>query len=303
MIRINLLQSRTAVVKRSRAIPVKPILSLLFFAAVMTGGFLLYQVLSVQKNAPVEHRKTTAAFKSEETPFDVVEDIVDDIHGGRFKVKSLNRLSSPAHLSPNEKKMYERLFVKAAFDAFNTTIQTGMGFNTITLDNEGNFFVYGVSQTLEAGNAFRDELVKQDCILKVDELSFKKGWGEAKTHFAMKGFLNYNILERFYESDAVSKVEEIKESAENVLYGMRKCGEDLGVRFVKPAEWGDSEPFGNAKKHTLRMQTESTYSGLMKWVNTLYERNMQIGFSRISLTSIGQGKILSAAECYVYARN
>jgi hypothetical protein len=303
VIRINLLQSRLSEVKRTRVIPVKPILSLLLLAAVMTGGFLLYQTLSVEKSAPVEHRKTTAAFKSEETPFDVVEDIVDDIHGGRFKVKTLNRLSSPAHLSPNEKKMYERLFIKAAFDAFNTTIQTGMGFNTITLDNEGNFFVYGVAQDVEAGNTFREALEKQDCILKVDELSFKKGWGESKTHFAMKGFLNYNILERFYESDAVSKVEEIKESAENVLFEMRKSGDALGIRWVKPAEWGESEPFGVAKKHTVRIQAEATYSGLMKWITAMYERNLQIGFSRMNLTSIGQGKVLSALECYVYAKN
>ena len=106
MIKINLLKSREIRPRRSRALPLKPILALLVFAVVMTCGYFAYQTLSTQQAPPLEHKKKTAVFKSEETPFDVVEDIVDDIHGGRFKVKNLNRLSSPAHLSPTEKKLY-----------------------------------------------------------------------------------------------------------------------------------------------------------------------------------------------------
>ena len=304
MIRINLLQSN-AVRKapRHRAIPIKPLIGLVLFAIVMTSGFFIYQALSVPKDTTIEHKKKVPVFKSEETPFDVVEDIVDDIHGGRFKVKELNRLSSPVHLSPNEKKLYERLFVKNAFDAFNTTIQADMGFNTITIDNEGNFFVYGMTQTLDACNAFREELEKQDCILKVDDLSFKKSFNENKTHFAMKGFLNYNILESFYEVDGTEKDEVLKESPDNVMADLRKMGEARGIRFVKKPEWMAKEDYGAAKKHRVGLQIESTYSGLMKWINEVYEKDCQIGFSRISLTSIGQQKILSSIECFIYARN
>lgn len=303
MIQINLLKERYAKPRRSISIPVKPILALLALATVMTGGFYVYRMVSVQQVTPLVHKKKSAVFRSEETPFDVVEDVVDDIHGGRFKVKDLNRLSSPSHLSPNEKKLYERFFVKAAFDAFNTTIQEGMGFNTITLDNEGNFFVYGVTKGVEAGNAFRDALQKEDCILKADDLSFKQGWGDSKPHFALKGFLNYNILERFYDLEAAEKEETLKESPENVFYEMRKLGEARGIRFVKAGEWGQAEPFGIGRKHIVRFQLESTYGSLMKWIGELYDRNLQIGFSRVSLTSIGQQKILSAIECYVYAKN
>jgi hypothetical protein len=298
VIRINLLRSRTAEAKRARVLPVRPVLSILTLIVVIAAGFFLYQALSIRKSASAEHLK-----KIESVPFDAAEDIVDDIRGGRFKEKNPNRVRSLSPLSSDEKTRYERLFVKTVFDAFNASIQPGIGFNIIALDNEGNFFVVGVTQRIEDGNAFREELEKQDCILNAGELSFKKGRGESKTRFAMKGFLNYHILDRFYEPVRVNQNDDLKESRENVLSDIQELSNAYGLRFVKPAEWSESESFGTAAKHTVRLQIESTYGGLMKWINAMAERKLQIGFSRISLTTIGQGKILSAVECYVYAQN
>jgi hypothetical protein len=308
MIRINLLRSRSMPRRRrlpgiTVRLPYTKILIVLVLLSVGYGGWTLYCFLKTDKHTVILTQKRVVTIKEDTTPFDVVEDIVDDIHGGRFKIKVLNRLSSPAHLSVNEKKLYERFFVKNAFDVFNAAIRPGMGFNTITLDNLGNFFVYGVTPSETSAREFQSDLKKADNILEADKLDFRKKFFDAKISFALKGFLNYNILERFYEDDSWKREETFTETKENVLYNMTQIGKSFGVQLTRPADWGNFDTWGTAKKHTLLLQLTATYPGFMKWVSALYERNFQIGYSKVNLTSIGGQKILIAVECYVYAKN
>ncbi|MFH0919243.1 MAG: hypothetical protein V1913_02685 [Fibrobacterota bacterium] len=308
MIRINLLSPRS--LSRRKRLPVVsfhlPVKKILLLLVLLTAGYAAWTVtryVRSQKPAVImaPHREVTV--KETTTPFDVVEDIVEDIHGGRFKVRMLNRLSSPAHLSVNEKKLYERFFIKNTFDLFNASVRSGMGFNTITLDNIGNFFIYGTTPSETEAREFQSELKRADGILQADELDFKKKFMEAKTSFALKGFLNYNILEQFYDDDSWKREESYRESKEAVLYDMTQLGKAYGLQFTRAAEWGSFDVYGVARRHTVRLQLTATYAGFMKWLSALYERNFQIGYSKVNLTSIGGQKILIAIECYVYAKN
>jgi len=307
MIRINLLRGRATGGYRlpevSFTLPYKKIFVVLLVAIAGYGGWTLFRLFGGHKPVIIQTQKRVVTLKEDTTPFDVVEDIVDDIHGGRFKIRVLNRLSSPAHLSVNEKKLYERFFIKNVFDVFNTAVRPGMGFNTITLDNLGNYFIYGVTPTETEAREFQTSLKKADAILEAEKLEFRKKFFETKTSFALKGFLNYNILERLYEDDSWKRDEVFKESKESVLYDMTQVGRSCGLQLTRPAEWGGFDVYGSAKKHTLWLQATATYPGLMKWVAALYERNFQIGYSKVNLTSIGGQKILVAVECFVYANH
>ncbi|OGJ90932.1 MAG: hypothetical protein A2268_09840 [Candidatus Raymondbacteria bacterium RifOxyA12_full_50_37] len=302
MIKINLLHTKVHD-RRKRRFPIKVFLALALFIA---AGYALFQanhIYSEKKGMKVVKRQRIVNLKRDCTPFDVVEETVDDIHGGRFKVKNLNRLSSPAHLSVNEKKLYERLYVNTVFDALNSAIKPGMGFNTISIDNYGNLFVYGITKTREEAEAFRADLEKQECILNVEELQFKDVFREDRLLFALKGFLSYNVIEKYYEDDTWEKKEVISASKKTVLENVIVVGQGEGVSRFRNIEWGDFEEYGTDKKHTVRFQIESAYPALMGFIKHLYRVNYQVGYSQINLTSVGNQKILAAIEMYIYSKN
>lgn len=303
MISIDLLRRTRKGAGGAAALPwKKAVLSLVLLS---TAGllFLFRDSFAPAPGVKLVRVKQITPLKREVTPFDVVEDIVDDIQGGRFKVKSLNRLSSPVHLSPNEKKVYERFYIKLAFDVLNACIRPGMGFSTITLDHYGNFFVYGAAERADEVHAFRAALLKQESILEADTLDFKRPFGGAGLLFALKGFLSFNIIDRFYEDDSWSANETLPASSRTVLADVVRLGKQSGVASFKRIEWGGYEPYGAAKKHALRLQLECPYGALMRWIKAMYEQNCQIGYSRISLTSQGRDRVMVAAELYVYSRN
>lgn len=303
MIRIDLLRYEKKYTGAVVAFPWRIIFSILLILTLSAAVLLIWRPAKPAREIKVLRKKIIAPLKRELTPFDVVEDIVDDIHGGRFKIRTLNRISSPKHLSVNERKIYERFYVKNAFDVFNACIRPGMGFNTITLDNEGNFFLYGVAGSDAGARDFRDALSRQESILQADTLDFRRVFGRSELFFALKGFLSFNIIDRFYESDAWNETETIPASPKTVLAEVVRLGKQNGVTVFKRIEWGGDEEYGADKKHVLRLQAECPYPALMRWIKSLYQENCQIGFSSISLTSIGPEKILVAAELYVYSKN
>lgn len=304
MIKINLLRSSAQLKNKPLKIPFKVIItSLLIIIIAFFGGNYLYNKIKQDgEKYKVVKSERIVRIKKDKTPFDVVEDIVDDIHGGRFKIKSLNRLSSPANLSVNEKKIYEKFFVKNIFDVFNQKIKKGMGFNTINLDNDGNFFIYGLTPNKNIAREFREEIIKTPSVLKADALKFKKLKNEKNIRFALKGFLNYNIIEEFYNDDTWKKNEEIKYSKKTVLFAIIKTAKNCGAKKVSNLNWGTFEKYGAARKYSVMFQIESDYKALMCWINTIYKNNFQIGFARLNSVSITSKKILTAVEIYVYAK-
>ena len=178
-----------------------------------------------------------------------------------------------------------------------------MGFNTITLDADGAFFVFGVTQDESSAMEFQKEIVASNMISSADELSFESRFGESRRYFALKGFLNYNFVETAYEDDTWSLEENYKKARDQVLYDIVKLGESRGVRYKGKPEWIKSEPFASLKRDLVRMQIESTYPGLMRWITDIAETGVQMGFTKINLTSIGQGKVLAVVEVWVYSKN
>ncbi|OGS36864.1 MAG: hypothetical protein A2293_08295 [Elusimicrobia bacterium RIFOXYB2_FULL_49_7] len=304
MIRIDLLRRYKKHVVSSRSFPWKIVLVLLLLAIIGGGLFLfLNRARETTVAVKVMRKKEIVPLKKEVTPYDVVEDIVEDIQGGRFKVESLHRLSSPANLSYTEKKIYERFFVKNTFDIFNACIQPGMGFNTITLDNQGNFFIFGVSPDAKSVHAFQKILKGQDAILSADTLHIWREMGESRLLFALKGFLSFNIIDRFYEEDTWNEKETVPASSKTVLADMMRCGKAAGITGFKKMEWGEVEPYGAYRQYRLLLQLECPYGALMKWIRAMYEDNLQIGYPRISLTSTKGDKVLTAIEFYLFAKN
>ncbi|MBL8027432.1 MAG: hypothetical protein JNL74_13510 [Fibrobacteres bacterium] len=310
MIRINLLKDLNVKSKKKK-LPVKRILAaagilIVLGIAVMAG----LSMLNREEAAPEEEtalirlpKKILPKLHKVETPFDVVEDIVDDIHGGRFRVNGLTRLGSPSHLSPNEKKLFERLFVRNTFLAFNSAIKAGMGFNTITLDAEGSFFVFGVTQDEASAMAFQKDISGSNMIASAEELSFESKFGESRHHFALKGFLNFSFVETAYEDDTWTLDEQYKSTGEQVLFDVMRIGESQGIRFKSKPENIKEEPFLSVKRRLMRMQIESTYPGLMRWITDVAESGVQMGFTKINLTSVGKGRILAVAEVWLYSQN
>jgi hypothetical protein len=302
MIKINLLRFQKIYQRKKPVPPLKVALPALAVILLIGAGIFLLQYFGQHSGMGILGKKKNTSLKKEATSFDMVEDIVDDIRGGRFKVRGLQRLSSPAQLSVNERKAYERFFVKKVFNAFNTHIRPGLGFHTITLDSYGNFFIYGLTHSRVEANAFREDLKKEDCILKADELEFKKKFGKRKLRFILKGFLNHN-LKQFKKDDIRERKEILQESPKSVLGEVIRACKSSGVGKVRKVEWGDVEPYGAGKRQSVRIQMESTYGALMRWIRRVYEKNLQIGYSKINLTPIGASKILVAVELYIYARS
>ena len=50
-------------------------------------------------------------------------------------------------------------------------------------------------------------------------------------------------------------------------------------------------PYMNVKRSLVHMQVEAGYAQLMRWFSDLAETGVQIGFTSVSLTSIGGSKI------------
>jgi hypothetical protein len=310
MIRINLLKELSVKKKKSRVSTGKIVGAFLVVVVLVAAVIFAMSMLSgssdVNQSEPSLIRlpkKILPRAEQIETPFDVVEDIVDDIHGGRFRVNELTRLSSPDHLSQNEKKLFERLFVRNVFLVLNSAIRKGMGFNTITLDAEGSFFVFGVTQDEASAMEFQKEMIASNMIASADELSFESRFGESRRYFALKGFLNYTFVETAYEDDTWSLVENYKNTRDQVLYDIVKLGESRGIRYKIKPEWIKSESFASLNRSLVKMQIESTYPGLMRWITDIAETGVQMGFTKINLTSIGNGKILAVAEVWVYSKN
>ncbi len=311
MIRINLLRD-LSVVKKKQKINIR--LTIIVFAVFCIAAAIVYVAFKLvpapvsdggAKNAPLIRlpQKLVMPLKRIETPFDVVEDIVDDIHGGRFKVESLNRLSSPEHLSANERKLFERLFVRNAFAVFNSAIKAGMGFNTITIAADGSFFIFGITPDEKSAMAFQKELTESYIVSSADELSFENRFGESRRFFALKGFLNFNFIESAYEDDSWDYREVFRTTREQTLYDAMKIGESHGVRFKNKPEWIRREPFADVYRTLTRLQVEATYPALMKWISDISGKGVQLGFTKMNLTSVGGGKILAVAEIWLYSRN
>jgi len=217
-------------------------------------------------------------------------------------MRSLNRRGSPVRLPVNEKKIFECFFVKNAYDVFNACIRPGMGFNTITLDNRGNFFIYGVSRSAAEVHGFRECLAGQESILQADRPDFKRAFGDSRLRFALKGFLSFNIIDRF-GVDTLRVKEALPANRKAVLADMVKLGKRHGITVFRRIEWGAYEEYGAGRKRSLRIQVECSYGAFMQWVRAMVEEDCQIGYTRVGLTSVGTERILAVMEMSVYSGN
>jgi hypothetical protein len=178
-----------------------------------------------------------------------------------------------------------------------------MGFNTITLDNRGGFFIYGASGEAATVHGFRECLAGQESFLQADAPDFKRSFGDSRLRFILRGFLSFNIIDRFSQDDTLKVKEALPGSRKAVLADMVKLGKRHGITVFRRIEWGASEETGAGKKHTLRIQVACSYGAFMQWVRALVEQDCQIGYSRVSLTSVGTERILAVMEMSVYSGN
>jgi hypothetical protein len=303
MIAIDLLRHQKKTAFRLPEIPWKPVAAGLCILAACAVIYFLRGLLTSPPRAGIERKNQIAPLKGELASFDMAEDIADGIRGGRVKVRALSRRSPPVRLPADEKRIFERFFVKNAFDVFNACIRPGMGFNTITLDNRGNFFIYGVSREAAEVHGFRECLTGQESVLQADTPDFKSSFGNSRLRFVLKGFLSFSIIDRFTGDDTLKVKETLPASRKTVLADMVRIGKRHGITVFRRIEWGASEEYGGGRKHTLRIQVECSYGAFMQWVKAMAEQDCQIGYSRVSLTSMGKERILAVMEMAVYSGN
>jgi hypothetical protein len=302
VITIDLLRHQKKPGFRLPEIPWRPVAAGLCIVAACAVIYFLKGLLTSAPDAGIGGDNRIAPLNRGLSSFDMVEGIVDGIRGGRVKVRSPSRRSPSVRLPADEKKVFERFFVKNAFDVFNACIRPGMGFNTITLDNRGGFFIYGASPAA-AVHGFRECLAGQESILQADTPDFKRSFGDSRLRFVLKGFLSFNIIDRFCEDDTLRVKETLPASRKSVLADMVRLGKRHGITVFRRIEWGAYEEYGAGRKHALRIQVECSYSAFMRWIKAMAEQNCQIGYSRVSLTSVGTEKILAVMEMDVYSGN
>ena len=165
------------------------------------------------------------------------------------------------------------------------------------MDNLGNFLISGMAASRKAMAAFLADIKKQGAVLRADEIAFDRRFGKSKMRFVFRGSLRRNVPK---EDNSRKRV---PESPKTVLDGILAAGRASGVGNISKVTWGASKDFGAWKKHLLSLQVESSYAGLIRWIRRVYEQDLPIGYSQVSLTSVGRQKILTSVQYYVYAKN
>jgi hypothetical protein len=303
MITLDLLRHRKKTALGLPEIPRKPLAAgiSLFIACAL---LVVLKALIGPDTRVEDGRGAVPAARSEgPTSFERVEGIVEDIRGGRFKARAPGRRGPLDRLSADERKAYERIFVSEAFDVFNGCIRQGMGFNTITLDNAGNFLIYGTSPSARTVHDFRRCLSGQAAVREADAPDFKPFFLGSSLRFTLQGSLNAGTPDVPVGGDTSKAEEALPPGPKAALAGMVKLGKQRGITAFRRVQWGASAASGTGRRHALRIQVECSYGAFIRWVKAVHEKGCPVGYACVNLTSVGDDRILAALEMAVYSRN
>lgn len=313
MIKINLLrETKSNSGKKFKfKFPAKTIIILAAISCIGIAGFYIKtNILNKNENKDIWQdnkivRKTRKVkIKRKTTPFNIQENTVDEIYGGRFKIKDLIRLSSPENLSVNEKKFFEKFYIKNLIDIINSAVYkfNTLGFSSLSFDNTGNIYIHGLTKQKKHARKFRENLDLNPSILEMTAVKFKESKDNKGFLYTVKGYINYNIINKIYSDDSWDIRDRYSKTSKNVLQKIYIYAKKNKVKITKK-KLGSSTSFGKHKKYKFEMSCSGKYGNMVNFIEKMYTANIQIGYKSLNILALRNGLCRTHFKMYIYSDN